>query len=147
MLGLPAVLPTGFAAETPAANAGVTPRAASVQPRDSTQDILKRMTEELKLTEDQQKKVKQVLDAHEQKIRMILANTNHTPQEVGTKGREVRAANDKQLREVLTAGQYQQWQKIQAQRVIRRRPEAPPGSASPSKTGPSQIDGVPAQSK
>jgi Spy/CpxP family protein refolding chaperone len=99
------------------------------------------MTQELKLTEDQQKKVKQVLDATEQKMRMVLANTNLPPQELGAKGREARAANDNQLKGILTAGQYQQWQKILAQRTIRRRPEAPPGGGSLPKTDSPQPGG------
>jgi Spy/CpxP family protein refolding chaperone len=99
------------------------------------------MTEQLKLTADQRQKVKQVLDATEQKMRMILANTNLSPQELGAMGREVRAANDNQLKGIFTAGQYQQWQKILAQRTIRRRPEAPPGGGSLPKTDSPQTGG------
>ena len=135
--------PAGFAAETPAATPGGKPKAVPAQPGDSTQATIKQMTEELKLTEDQQKKVKNVLDASEQKLRELRANTKLTPQEFGTKGREVRAANDKQLKEILTAEQYQKWQSILAQRGIRRRPELPPGTAPPAKASPPQTGGGP----
>ena len=144
---LAAMVLTGFAAETPTANPGGKPKGVAAQPGDSTQATVKQMTAELKLTEDQQKKVKKILDANEQKMRENRANTKLTPQEFGTKGREVRAANDQQLREILTAEQYQQWQKILAQRATRRRPEAPPGAAPPAKASPPQTGSGPAEKR
>ena len=145
MLGLATLLPAGFAAETPATNPVAKPKAVPAQAGNSAAEILKRMTAELKLTQEQQKKVKEILDTTEQKMVQFRAATNLTPQEVGLKGREVRAANDKQLRAVLTAQQYQQWQKILAQRGRSRRPEGPPGAAVPPKANPPQSGGGPAE--
>lgn len=138
MVCLATLIPGGFAAETPAANPSVKPKPVAAPPGDPAQATLKLMTEELKLTEDQQKNVKKTLDASEQKMRELRANTKLTPQEFGTKGREVRAANDKRLKEILTADQYQKWQKYLAQRVTRRRAEVPPDVAPPSKPGAPQ---------
>ena len=145
MLGLDTLLPTGFAAETPATKPVAKPKAIPAQTGNSAPEILKRMTAELKLTQEQQQKVKMILDATEQKMVQLSAATNLTPQEIGLKGREVRAATDKQLREVLTPAQYQQWQKILAQRGRTRRPEGPPGAAAPPKASPPQSGGGPAE--
>jgi len=147
MVCLATMVPSGFAAETPAANPGGKPKAVPARPGDSTQETLKQMTEELKLTGDQQKKVKKILDAGEQKMRELRASTNLTPQDFGTKGREVRAANDKQLREILTAEQYQKWQKILAQRGTRRRAEPPPGAAPLPQASPPQTGSGPTEKK
>ena len=147
MVCLATMMLTGFAAETPAADPGAKPTAAPAPPRGTTQETLKRMTGELKLTEDQQKKVKKVLDANEQKMREIRANPKLTPQEFGTKGREARAANDKQFKEILTAEQYQQWQKILAQRGTHRRAEPPPGAAPLPKSSPPQTGSGPAEKR
>jgi len=137
------MVPTGFAAESPAANAGAKPKAVQAQRGNSTQGTLKRMTEELKLSEDQQKKVKKTLEAFELKMREIRASTNLTQQEFGTKGRELRAANDRQFKEILTAEQYQQWQKNFTQRGTRRRLETPPGAAPLAKPRPPQTGSGP----
>ncbi len=142
---LSASLLAGFAADTPAANPAGKPKAVPAQSGVSTQETLKRMTQELKLTEDQQKKVKDVIDAQEQKMRTVLGDSKLTPQEVGAKGRESRQVVDKQLREILTPQQYQQWQKSLAQRTIRRRPEAPSGTAPAPKASPPQSGGGPAE--
>ena len=144
---LATLVPAGFAAETPAVNPGGKPKAAPAQPGDPAQATLKRMTEELKLTEDQQKKVKKILDAGEQKMREIRASANLTPQEFGMRGREARTATDKQLRETLTAEQYQKWQKILAQRGTRRRPEPPPGAAPLPKASPPQPGSDPSEKR
>lgn len=144
-VNLATLVPSGLSAETPAATSGSKPKTVPAQPADSTQETLKRMTEELKLTGDQQKKVKKVLDAHEQKMREVRANKNLTPQEFGTKGREARAASDKQLKEILTAAQYEKWQNLVAQRGTRRRAESPPSAAAPAKTSPPQTGSGPAQ--
>jgi hypothetical protein len=89
--------------------------------------------------------VKKVLDAHEQKMREVRADKNLTPQEFGTKGREARAASDKQLKGILTAEQYEKWQNLVAQRGTRRRAEPPPGAAAPAKPNPPQPGTSPAQ--
>ena len=129
MACLATLVPRAFAAEAPPTNAAAKPKAAPAQPSDVTQETLKQMTAELKLTEDQQKSVKKTLDAGDQKMREIRADPKLTPQEFGTKGREVRAATDKRLKEILTADQYQKWQKFLAQRGTRRRAETPPDAA------------------
>ncbi len=136
MVCLATTVPTGFAAEAPAANPGEKAKTVPAQPTDATQATLKRMTEQLKLTEDQQTKVKKILDASEQKMRALVANTNLTPQEFAAKGRAVRAANSKQFKEILTPEQYQKWQKTLAQPGIRRRPESPPPATPPPKEKP-----------
>jgi Spy/CpxP family protein refolding chaperone len=119
-LCLAAWVSTGFAAENPAAKSDGKAKAIA-QPVNSTQETLKQMTSQLKLTEVQQQKMKKVLVANEQKMRELVAKTNLPPQELAAKGRDLRAANDQQLKEILTPDQYQQWQKFLAQRTIRRR--------------------------
>jgi Spy/CpxP family protein refolding chaperone len=132
------LLPTGFAADTSAAKSAEKPKAVPAPVQDSTQESLQRMTEELKLTAEQQKKVKKVLEAFEQKMSAARANKKLTPQEFAAKGREARAANDQQFKEILTSEQYQGWQKILAQRGGRRRQGTPPAAAPTLKTSPPQ---------
>jgi hypothetical protein len=89
------------------------------------------MTEELRLDAEQQKQVKAALETHEGRIRDMRSDKSLTPQDFGIRGREARAENDKRLREVLTAEQYQKWQKILAQRAqTRRRMEQPVGGGA-----------------
>jgi Spy/CpxP family protein refolding chaperone len=136
-----------FAAETPAANTAGKPKEVPAPARDSTQETLKRMTEQLTLGEDQQKRVKLILDKNAQKMREIRANTNLTAQEFGVKAREVRAANDKQIKEILTAEQYQKWQKILAESGTRRRSEPPPGATPLPKPSPTQSGSAPTEKR
>ncbi len=125
-----------LAGEPKASDSAVKPKPAAVQPVDPTRETLKNMTAELKLSEDQQKSVQKVLEANDEKAKELLANKKLTPAELGTKGREARAESDKQLKQILTAEQYQKWQKVVSERTIRRRPERVPGEEPAAKPAP-----------
>lgn len=121
MISFGALASASRAADTPPAGAGAKPKAVPAQKAEATEETLKQMSGQLKLTEAQQQKVKKVLEGSEQKMRAVLDNKKLAPQEIGAKGREIRSENDRQIREILTPDQYQQWQKMLAQRGIRRR--------------------------
>ena len=84
----------------------------------------------LKLTDDQKTKVKPILDAQQQKIRDLRADTTLSPEDRRTKMQAIRDDTLKQLKDVLTPEQYDQYQKL-GQRGRRNAPPATPPAAPP----------------
>jgi|SRR6266446_5068157 Spy/CpxP family protein refolding chaperone len=92
----------------------------------SLQERLDRMTEKLKLTDEQKPKVEAVLKETDKK-RQALA-----PEDRRTKGRELMEEQDKKLKEVLTAEQYEKWEKMRDE-MRRNRPGGPGGAGGEKK--------------
>lgn len=123
----------------------VKPAAAPAATRDVTKETLKRMTEEVDLDAEQQKKVQKVLESHEKRMRDLRNDKTVSPQEFGMLGREARFENDKQLKAILTPEQYEKWQRVLAQRTpSRRRVEQPAaGSGAGTAQPPSSPSAAP----
>ena len=132
-LSLLAALALGFhagmavnAAETPAAKAearpvlrgGLTNRA----------DRVNALAAELKLTPEQQEKLRPILLAESQKAVEVFRDANLSREAKMAKIKEVRDANREKVKAILTPEQWEQWDKLrqnrQSQAPQRARPAA-----------------------
>ncbi|SPE61308.1 conserved exported hypothetical protein [Verrucomicrobia bacterium] len=86
--------------------------------------MLDRMTEELKLTDDQKTKVKAVLESSAEQMRGVPADQRRE------KRQEVRAEESKKFKEILTPEQFEKWQGMSQ----KRGKQAPPGDQKQSGT-------------
>jgi len=76
----------------------------------SVQQRLDRMTEELKLTDEQKPKVKAVLEDNDKKMRDL------PPDERRTKFRDLREEMAKKMKEILNSEQFEKWEKMRGPR-------------------------------
>jgi periplasmic protein CpxP/Spy len=76
----------------------------------SVEQLMERMNEQLKLTDEQKPKVKAVLE-ESQKARQELRSESGAPQERREKVRGIREKENKKLKEILTADQYSKYEK------------------------------------
>ena len=76
----------------------------------------------LKLTDDQKAKVKTILDARDQKLKDLRADTTLSPEDRRSKMQTIRDNVSTQMKAVLTSDQFGQWQKMNQRQ---RRPAAP----------------------
>jgi Spy/CpxP family protein refolding chaperone len=82
----------------------------------------------LKLTDDQKAKVKPILDARDQKLKDLRADTTLSPEDRRTKMQAIRNDMATQMKAVLTPDQFDQWQKMNQ----RQRRPAPAGGNPPA---------------
>src|ERR1041385_7531404 len=73
------------------------------------QERLDKMAEELKLTDDQKKKVEEVMKAQGEKMRGLR---DATPEERQEKMKAAREEMSKKMKEILTADQFAKWEKM-----------------------------------
>ena len=83
------------------------------------------LDKQLKLTEDQKTKIKALYEADEKKMQEIR---ELSPEQRREKFRPMREETAKKMKEILTAEQYEKWQKNREQ-FRQRRPEGAPGAA------------------
>jgi Spy/CpxP family protein refolding chaperone len=83
-------------------------------------DMLKKMAEELNLTDDQKAKLQEVFKAQREAMKDL------SPEERREKMKESREAMNAKLKEILTAEQYAKWEKIRDE----RRPGGPGGPSN-----------------
>jgi Spy/CpxP family protein refolding chaperone len=79
---------------------------------DMIKERLTRMAEELKLTDAQKPKVEAALKEQIEKMRGLR---DTAPEERRTKVQALRVDLDKKMKEILTAEQYEKWQKTREQ--------------------------------
>lgn len=100
-------------------------------------DMLKEMSEKLNLTAEQKTKLEAALKAQRETAQGLR---DLTPEERRTKMQENRKAMDAKIKEILTAEQYTQWEKIRAE--LRpgagNRPGGPGGAAGPGGDRPNR---------
>ena len=96
------------------------------QREDMIKQRLNRMAEELKLTETQKTKVEATLKEQAGKMRELR---DAAPEQRREKAQALRADVDKRMKDILTADQYEKWQKLRAQGRSARngRPDSPRG--------------------
>jgi Spy/CpxP family protein refolding chaperone len=80
---------------------------------EAMKERLDKMATDLKLTDDQKKKVADVFKSQAEKFRELR---DATPEERQQKGRAMREEMDKKMKEILTKDQYEQWEKNRSQR-------------------------------
>lgn len=77
------------------------------------------LTEHLKLTSDQQTKVREALDSEHSQMESLHQDTSLSQQDRRSKMMEIRKSTDDQIRGVLDSSQQQKWDKMQANREQR----------------------------
>lgn len=90
------------------------------QREDMMKERLAKMSEELKLNDEQKKKVEALMKTQAEKRRELRSAT---PEERREKAKALGEEMDKKMKEILTAEQYEKWQKQRAE----LRPGGPGG--------------------
>jgi len=94
-------------------------------------DMLKRMAEELGLTEEQKTKLQEAFKEQRE------ANKDLSPEERREKMKETREAINAKIKAILTAEQYAKWEKIREE----RRPGGPGGPGGDGEKRPAKKGG------
>jgi len=84
-------------------------RPAAGQRQQMMKERLDKMSQDLKLNEEQKKKVEALMKAQGEKMRGLR---DVTPEERREKANTMREEMDKKMKEILTTEQYQKWQKM-----------------------------------
>ena len=113
------------AAETPTNAVPTRPPTSVGTNRFQMPNRMQMLTTRLQLTEDQQAKVKPIMEADQKARGEFPANSKTlTPEQRRTKYFEMQDDLDAKLKPILTAEQYQKWQSMRP-----RRPGTTPGAA------------------
>jgi Spy/CpxP family protein refolding chaperone len=89
------------------------------------EDQLARMTKQLELTNDQQAKVKPILEEQHKKMMALRQDTSMSREDRFAKLREIRQQSLEKIKPVLTPEQQKKWEKMQQERRGRRRGPMP----------------------
>ena len=87
------------------------------------QDRMARLVEELKLTKEQQDKIKPLFEEQTKKTRELRDDTSLSQEDRREKGRKMREEIDAKITKVLTTEQQEKYKKLQEQRRPRPRRE------------------------
>lgn len=121
-----ALIQAQTATNTPPAGAPAAgPRGPGMRPGGPTLDVI---ATTLKLDDATKAKVKTILDARDQKLKDLRADTTLSQEDRRTKMQAIRTDVDTQMKAALTADQYAQWEKMNQPRQ-RRAPAAAPAAA------------------
>jgi periplasmic protein CpxP/Spy len=78
----------------------------------STEQMMDRYTEQLSLTDEQKPKFKAVLEETAKKRRQIINESGQDRQQMREKMQPIMEAQNKKLKEILTADQYKKYQEM-----------------------------------
>jgi hypothetical protein len=81
----------------------------------SVEQIMDRMNETLKLTDEQKPKVKKVLEDSQKKRQELFADSSVTGDDRRTKMQAIMEEQNKKFKEILTAEQYTKWEEMRSQ--------------------------------
>lgn len=95
------------------------------RPRMNIEARVQRLTERLTLTQEQQTKLRAILEEEQRKLQELQTNTATTPAERMTKVRQIRDETNNKIREMLTEEQRQKFDAIPRARIA-----APAGSGA-----------------
>ena len=90
-------------------------RGAGVSQRQ--QEFMKKMAEELKLTDEQKKKVEANQKAQLEKTAKLRQDTSLSQEDRRAKMKTIRDESDKKMKEILTADQFPKWQKMREEQA------------------------------
>ena len=85
------------------------------------------IAKELGLTDDQKAKVKIVLEDQQTQMKALHEDTTLSPADKKAKFMELRKASQAKMKEILTADQYEKWQKHMEHRPMPKGDKAAPG--------------------
>jgi Spy/CpxP family protein refolding chaperone len=89
--------------------------------RQTAEERFKKLATDLNLTQEQQDKLKPVLQAQAKKARELRQDTSLSAEDRRAKGRTLREDTAKQVKAILTPEQWEKYQKLQQERRPRRR--------------------------
>ena len=118
------------AADTNAAPS--TPPAAGQRPPGLRGPNVDQLAQQLNLTDDQKAKVKTILETQGQKMRELRGDTSLSSEDRRSKVQSIREETTTQMKGVLTADQFDKWQKMSQRN---RRPGGPGGPGGPPPGG------------
>lgn len=81
----------------------------------SVEEQMTRMTEELKLTDDQKPKVKAALEDRSKQMQEIRGDTSLSREDRRSKMTSIREATDKKIKDILKPDQREKYEKMQAE--------------------------------
>lgn len=79
------------------------------------QEFMKKMAEELKLTDEQKKKIEETSKAQMAKMQKLRQDTSLSQAERRAEMTKIREENTKKMKEILTKDQYEKYQKMLAE--------------------------------
>ena len=91
------------------------------------------IAQRLNLTDDQKPKVKEILDNQRQQMRDLRQDQDMSPEDRTAKMKTIREDTNAKLKAVLTADQFEQWQKMEAR--MRGPRNGPSGGPPPGEGG------------
>jgi Spy/CpxP family protein refolding chaperone len=97
---------------------------------------LDQLTQQLSLTDDQKAKVKIVLDARDQKLKDLRADTTLSPEDRRAQMQAIRQDVTAQLKAILTPEQFAKYQKMTPMGRGPRNGPPPGGNPPPAGTPP-----------
>ena len=107
------------------------------RPMMSVDDQLKHLTKKLKLSDEQQTKLKPILEDQHKQMDQLREDSSLSRQEKFSKMQEIRQNSDTQIKSVLTEDQQKNFDKMRAEQQDRMKQwhrggaNAPPAGASP----------------
>jgi hypothetical protein len=126
-----ALLLGGAVAGTSVASAQTSTNAARGQRRaPNMEQRMDRLSQELKLTDEQKPKVKAALEDMAKKRQELFSDSSVPREQRREKMQTMMADENKKMKEILNADQFEKWQKMQAE-MRQRRPNAGANSAAP----------------
>lgn len=75
----------------------------------TTEQRLQRMTQQLNLTDEQQQKIKPILDSESTQMQALRSDSSLTQEERMAKMKQIRQASSEQIKPILTADQQQKY--------------------------------------
>jgi Spy/CpxP family protein refolding chaperone len=100
--------------------AGARPGGPGMRARPNIEQI----TKDLGLSDDQKAKVKTLMEDQAKKVQELRADTSLSQEDRRAKMKEIRDDMVSKMKEILTADQFEKWQKM-----MPRRPQGGPGGA------------------
>lgn len=82
---------------------------------------LAKVAQELNLTDEQKSKVRAVLQEDREKLQALRADTSLTPAQRKTQLKQIRDDINAKMKGILTAEQYEKWQKMREERKEARQ--------------------------
>jgi periplasmic protein CpxP/Spy len=93
---------------------------------------MKKIIEQLKLTDDQTEKVKPILKDQAEKMKALREDTSLTPQDRRPKMKEIRDDTNAKLKPILTDEQFAEWQKLTQRGGHGKKQDATPPADLPT---------------
>jgi Spy/CpxP family protein refolding chaperone len=122
-----------FAQQNPPAQGGGDDQGRPRRGMPSVEDQVKNLTEKLSLTDDQQAKVKTILEDTRSQMMKVMQDDSISREDKMAKGRSLREASNGKIRDLLTDDQKKKFDDMQkeAQERMRQRQQGGGDSSNP----------------